>query len=281
MALLVTATMWGIFWIPLRWLETQGLNGIMSTFLIYAGTLVVLLPILILHRAELRLQPGILLGIFLSSGWTNTAFIISIVEGEIMRVILLFYLSPVWSTLLAHFILKEHLSQRAYLTLTFAVVGAILILWDPTLGAPWPSSQADWLALSSGIAFSFTNFFTHMANRVSVSTKVSVTWAGVIFVAGAVIMLSDRQFILPDSKTISLAMLIGISMLSIMTFCVVYGVSKLPVHRSAIILLFEVVAAAISSYLLTDERMDIFEWSGGAVVMLAAYLAATKLPHEA
>ncbi len=279
LALLVTATLWGIFWFPLRWLDSLGLSGVLATFLIYVGTLFVSLPLLIIKRAEWRVQPGLMMGIMLSSGWTNTAFILAIIDGEIMRVILLFYLSPLWSTLLARVILKEHLSSRAYLTLLLAVTGAVLILWDPKLGMPWPSSNADWLALSSGFAFAFTNLFTHMANKVSIRTKAVATLLGVLLVAGVVMLLGNTQVVWPDSQTTLFAMSLGLFMISVMTFCVVYGVTHLPVHRSAIILLFEVVVAAISSYLLTAERMDMLEWTGGMIVVFAAYLAATQLPH--
>lgn len=279
-ALLVTATLWGIFWWPLRWLDSLGLSGILATFLIYVGTLVISLPLLIARRAEWRVQPGLMLGIVISSGWTNTAFILAIIDGEIMRVILLFYLSPLWSTLLGRLVLKEHLTNRAYITLLLAVVGAVLILWDPALGLPWPTAQADWLALSSGFAFAFTNLFTHMANQVSIRSKAVATWVGVLLVAGVALLISDTPIVWPDGETILKAMSLGTFMMSVMTFCVVYGVTHLPVHRSAIILLFEVVVAAISSYLLTDERMDLYEWVGGFIVMFAAYLAATQLPHK-
>ena len=61
-----------------------------------------------------------------------------------------------------------------------------------------------------------------------------------------------------------------------MTWLVVYGVTHMPVHRSATILLFEVVAATVSTYLLTDERMSTREWLGGLAVIVAAYLSARQ-----
>lgn len=280
LALLATAALWGISWVPLRWLDALGLSGILATFHIYVGTLVISLPLLIAKRAEWRVQPGLMFGIMISSGWTNTAFILAIIDGEIMRVILLFYLSPLWSTLLARYVLQEQLSKRAYVSLILAVFGAVLILWDPALGLPWPTSNADWLALTSGFAFAFTNLFTHMANRISIKSKAVATWVGVILIAGLALLLSKNPVVWPDMVISLKAMSLGVFFMSVMTFFVVYGVTHLPVHRSAIILLFEVVVAAVSSYLLTDERMDLFEWIGGAIVIIAAYLAATQLPHK-
>ena len=278
-SLLLAATLWGLFWIPLRWLESLGLSGLFATFLIYIGTLVISVPMLLIKRAEWRHQPGLLLAIMLSSGWCNTAFILAIIDGEVMRVILLFFLSPLWSTLLARMVLKEYLSTMAYVTLTLAVIGALMILWEPSLGMPWPGSNADWLAISSGIAFAFTNLFTHMAKKTSIQTKTAVAWLGVILVSGLALLLTDSTMVVSDGTSILMALLIGLLLMSVMTFAVVYGVTHMPVHRSAIILLFEIVVAAVSSYLLTDERMDWYEWFGGMIVIVAAYLAATRQQH--
>ena len=75
------------------------------------------------------------------------------------------------------------------------------------------------------------------------------------------------------------ALVMGIVLLGGMTWSIVYGVTHMPVHRSAIILLFEVVVAGISTYLLTEERMGMLEWVGGLAVMLGAYLAARQAPQ--
>ena len=48
----------------------------------------------------------------------------------------------------------------------------------------------------------------------------------------------------------------------------------MPVYRSAVILLFELVAAAISSQILTDEIIHLKEWVGGTFIIVAAYVSA-------
>ncbi len=274
--LLIAASFWGVFWYPLRVLESYGLNGIWATLFIYTGTMLIAVPILFRRISELKISPRLLAGIFLSGGWCNTAFILALMEGEIVRVILLFYLSPIWATLLAKFILKEHLSKTAYLTIVIAFVGAMTMLWSPAVGYPWPASVADWLALSSGLAFALANVFTHMANKVSVEVKTSITWVGVIFVAGFMIVVVGDNNIQFHAEGVFKAILLGALLMSFVTYCVVYGVTHMPVHRSAVILIFEVVAAAVSSYLFTNERLSLFEWVGGSTVVLAAYLAALE-----
>ena len=53
-ALLLAATLWGIFWIPLRWLEGMGLDGLLATFLIYSGTIFISIPVIIRYRTQWR-----------------------------------------------------------------------------------------------------------------------------------------------------------------------------------------------------------------------------------
>ena len=275
-SLLLAATLWGVFWYPLRWLEQQGLHGVWITFLIYCGTLVYCIPIAVRHRREFVRHPFMLLLIGLSSGWCNTAFIMAMLEGEVVRVILLFYLSPVWATLLARVVLKEQLSHSAYWLLLVAFSGAMLMLWSPEAGYPWPQSRADWFGLSSGFAFALMNLFVHMTSQVRIQTKTVSAWVGVILVAGVALLLRHDMISASALDSIIYAILIGMTVMGAMTWLVVYGVTHMPVHRSAVILLFEVVIATVSTYLLTQERMSTREWLGGLAVIVAAYLSARQ-----
>jgi drug/metabolite transporter (DMT)-like permease len=274
--LLVAATLWGVFWYPLRLLEAQGLSGVWASLFIYLGTFVIAFPVLVRRYHELFVTPYLLLAIMIASGWCNVAFILAIIDGEIVRVILLFYLSPIWSTILARFVLKEELTLLARLTIILAIIGAMTMLWSPDIGYPWPASSADWLALSSGIAFALANLFIHLARRTSIQVKTSVAWVGVVVIASLMIVIQSPPLQISSISTVFSALLVGVILMSIMTFCVVYGVTHMPIHRSAVILLSEIVAAAVSAYLLTDERMSLYEWTGGSIVILAAYLAARQ-----
>lgn len=274
LSLLLAATLWGTFWYPLRLLEAAGLQGLWLTVFIYCGTLVFAVPILVRQRRQLWLQPGVMLGIALSSGWCNTAFILAMLEGEVLRVLLLFYLSPFWATLLAVLVLKEKIAIQAYMILFLSVGGAAIMLWSPEVGYPWPQSRADWYAISSGMAFAVTNMFIHMGRQLSMQTKAAFAWLGVLFIAVTFILLTDTNVDFTNMQPVYWALAVGVVIMSIMTFSVVYGVSNMPVHRSAVILLFEVVAGAISAFLLTNERLSTQEWIGGTIVIAAAYLAA-------
>jgi drug/metabolite transporter (DMT)-like permease len=274
LSLLLSATLWGLVWYPLRLLEGQGLQGLWLTLASYAAALVVGLGWLWRGRHDWRAQPLVLLLMTLAVGWCNVAFVLAILDGTVMRVLLLFYLSPLWALVLGWVFLEEHPGSSGLVVFVLAIAGAVTMLWDPAMGMPWPRDRADWLAASSGLAFAFSNVMVRKMHGVSLFTKSSASWLGVVLVAGGWILIAGEA--VPDVAAAAWggAAMLGWFGFFVMTLAVIYGVSRMPVHRSAVILLFELVVGAVSSLLLTDEQVLVQEWLGGALILVAAYLAA-------
>jgi len=273
LALLFTATMWGLLWYPLRLLEEAGLEGLWTTLLIYLVALLVGAIPVIGRFHELGQRRGLLLALALASGWCNVAFIIAVIDGNVVRVLLLFYLSPLWATLLGWFLLGERASNASLAVLLLAMAGALTMLWDPASGYPWPQSDSDWLAISAGFSFALANVFTRKAQSISIRVKTLVSWVGVVFVAIVWILFAQLPVPQLTTQTITGSILLGIFGIMCMTWAVQYGVTHMPVYRSSVILIFEIVAGAVSSQLLTDEIVLVKEWLGGGLIVLAAYLS--------
>lgn len=273
-SLLVGAGLWGVFWYPMRLLEDAGLTGIWLTFSMYAAALVASLPRTAGCAREFIDGWRLLIPLAIAGGWTNTAFVLAILEGNVMRVLLLFYLSPVWAVLLGWAMLGERITTGSVMVLAVALVGATLLLWDPSAGGPWPNSFADWLALSAGVAFAISNVLTRKASSVRTETKSLSIWIGVVIISCAMIMLFDVPRPTVGIDVVAGAVALGVFGVLVMTLLVQYGVTHMPVHRSAVILLFELVTGAISQQLLTDETMTIIDWFGGALIVSAAWFAA-------
>jgi len=277
--LLFASTMWGLIWYPLRLLEDGGLHGLWATALMYCGTMIVAVPVLYKGWREWITHPWLFFFMAIAAGWTNIAFILAVLDGNVVRVFLLFYLSPLWATLLGVFFLGEHLSRRALGILAIAMVGAVVMLWHESLGFPAPKDTADWLALSAGIAFAITNVLIHKLNHASVMVKTATGWLGVLFLAFILIIFTQQKLAV-SMEVIAGAWVLGAVAMTMMSVAVVYGVTNMPVHRSAIILLFEIVVGAVSSILLTNEVIELREWIGGLLVILAAYLTATRQHND-
>lgn len=275
-ALLLAATMWGIFWYPLRLLEAGGMAGLWAAFYIYIGTLPAAIPVLLRYRREFVVHPMLLGVIALASGWCNVSFFLAMLEGNVVRVLLLFYLAPIWTVILGAFLLRERPSPWSMVHLALAMAGAIFMLWDPAVAKPWPQTYADWLAISSGFGFALANVMTRKGAHISDGSKIAAAWWGA-FIVAIVWLLFDTP--LEHSFTggsIIAALCLGLFGIVVMTTSVFYGVSRMPVHRSAVILLFELVIGAVSAQLLTDEIVIPREWAGGALILIAAWLSARQ-----
>ena len=273
--LLFASTMWGLIWYPLRLLEDGGLHGLWATALMYCGTMIVAVPVLYKGWREWLTHPFLFFFMAIAAGWTNIAFILAVLDGNVVRVLLLFYLSPIWATLLGIFFLGEQLSRKAIGILGIAMVGAVIMLWHESFGFPAPKDTADWLALSAGIAFAITNVLIHKLNHASIMVKTATGWLGVLFLAFILIIFTQQKLAV-SMEVIAGAWILGAVAMTMMSAAVFYGVTNMPVHRSAIILLFEIVVGAVSSLLLTNEVIELREWIGGGLVILAAYLTATS-----
>ena len=273
-ALLIGAGLWGVIWYPIRLLEGGGLGGIWLTVTLYGAALVFSLPRTARAISEFTHHPALLLLLMLAAGWTNIAFVEAVLEGNILRVLLLFYLSPLWATLMGWLFLRERITRVAFASLVIAMSGALLMLWNPILARPWPQGKPDWMALTSGFAFALSNVVVRKLQDISIQAKSLSVWAGVVIVGGIIIAVFSIPMPHPPGSIFAGAVALGVLGILVMTVLVQYGVTHMPVHRSAVIALFELVAGAVSQQLLTDEIVTMREWVGGGLIVIGAYLAA-------
>jgi drug/metabolite transporter (DMT)-like permease len=212
-----------------------------------------------------------LLALAIAAGVTSVCFLMALIEGEVLRVMLLLYLSPIWSVLLGRWWLRETLSPKAITMFCLAVCGSIVMLWNPDIGFPWPSGLGDWLALMSSIAFSFNNVLSRKLSNVSMTLKVGATWWGVFLVSAAVLVAQQSPIPQVEHSVWLIAIAMGIFGMIAVNISTLYGLAKMPVYRSAVIMLFELVVGALSAWWLSNELMSGSEWLGGAFIILAAY----------
>lgn len=270
--LLTGATVWGLIWYPFRLLDGMGVNGISATAMVFAIALA--LGSILYRRAwrtiDARAMPLIWIG--LAAGWTNLAYVVAVIHGEVLRVMLLFYLAPLWTVIFARYFLGERLNKVAFGVMALALSGALVMLWRPELGTPWPKSTAEWVGISAGFAFALTNVLTRRASHASVELKALAVWSGVI-----VMCLIWAGFEPPHWHSVAQLPLTGFAWLLLVgvgiflaTVAMQYGLTHTPANRAIVILLFELVVVAISSYYWAHESLSLREWIGGAMIVAAS-----------
>ena len=126
--LVFNAFTWGVSWWPFRALQGQGLHPLWLTALAFWAAVAVLLAS----------RPGALATLWrtrslwvlvAAAGTTNACFNWAVTIGDVVRVVLLFYLMPLWAVLLARGLLGERISARGGLRVGLALLGAVVVLW--------------------------------------------------------------------------------------------------------------------------------------------------------
>lgn len=284
LALVYGALCWGVIWYPYRLLNEVGLSGVQSSVLSYFVALVMGMLLFWRRSAYISQIPFSAYGLSLVAGWTNLAYVLAVIDGEVMRVMLLFYLSPLWTLLLARIWLHEpwHLPQLAAIGLS--LLGATLMLTDGLWIWPWPQSTSDWLALSAGIGFSLTNVITRYSTHLSVAAKGMLVWLGVFGLSMLVLLwlngVNGFAFVTDVTPMMGLWLVLIALLLVSATLLVQYGVTKIPAIQASVLFMTELIVAAIAAYFLAHETMSVTEMMGGLCIIAAGVLSVSTAETE-
>lgn len=279
LALVYGALCWGVIWYPYRLLNEAGLSGVESSVLSYCVALLFGGFLFWRRVAYIKHIPFSAYGLSLVAGWTNLAYVLAVIDGEVMRVMLLFYLSPLWTLLLARIWLHEswHLPQLAAIALS--LLGAALMLTDGQWVWPWPQSSSDWLALSAGIGFSLTNVITRYSTHLSIAAKGMLVWVGVFGLSILVLLwlhgVTGFAFVARVTPVMGSWLVVIALMLVSATLLVQYGVTKIPAIQASVLFMTELIVAAVAAYFLAHETMSVTEMIGGLCIIAAGVLSVS------
>jgi len=279
-SLLLGATIWGVAWYPYRILEQHGIGGELSTTLTYFIAL--LIGLVLFHRqlcreAIFNVAIHYLIWIGLCAGWASMAYTLGIVHGEVMRVLLLFYLAPLWTILFARLLLNEQLSIHGYFIILLSLAGAVLMLWQPGNRIPMPVSYGDWMGLTGGFMFALANVLVRKDQLHSIQLKSLAVWTGATLIGVVILMLKGDISIFPVYPVDEYIwlLLLGVGLLIFfLSVLLQFGFTYTPANQAIIILLFELVVAALAAYFLTEEVVAFKDWMGGLMIVSASLFSS-------
>ncbi|MGB4924222.1 MAG: DMT family transporter [Candidatus Nitrotoga sp.] len=281
--LLSGALVWGLMWYPYRALNNMGVGGELSTLLSYVTAMVLGLLFLGPIWRELRVAGWLSLALMASAGWTNVGYVLAMLDGEVMRVLLLFYLAPLWTIFFSYWLLGEKLNYYGYAIIALSLGGAFVMLWDTQHGLPLPQSQAEWIGLSAGVSFALMNVIVRRAQHLSVNFKAASIWLGTILFTTVLLLYQGNFMAQLHSIPLDawwLLLLIGLVLCAI-SFVLQYGLTYLPANQAIVLFLSELVFAAVSAYFLADEEMGLREVIGAVLIVSASLLSGKCTPlHE-
>lgn len=275
-ALVFNAFVWGVSWWPFRELQSQGLHPLWSTALIYFFSLACISAWRPGGWRGFARHPQLWL-LAVAAGLTNVGFNWAVTVGDVVRVVLLFYLMPAWSVLLAWGLLGEKPTRTSLLRLVLAMAGVLIVLKSP--GSPWPvpHSAADWLALMGGFSFAATNVLLRKLAYTPGESRMMAMFGGGGLMATATALLGMAWHIVPAPVwSISWAgVALGLAVAFLLSnMALQYGAARLAASTTALVMLTEILFASLSAAALGAAEFSPRTLLGGSLIVLAAALAA-------
>lgn len=271
--LVLSAAAWGLYWYPLRTIENIGIVGTWSVVFFNACPLILLCPLLVFNVKQLV---GIFWPTVLASALIGMAFTFyanGLIETTVVRATMLYYLTPVWSTIIGVIWLSEPLTKARIVSIAVAFLGLFLLLSGAGESPKHPLNIGDLYSLLSGV---FWGFGIAVLNRWA---KIPILpLAAFIFLATTALSALFAGFLYDDPFP-DLSLLIeafptaafwSIAVL-LPGFCIIFRISQLLFPgRVGLLSMSEVVVAIISAaVLLPGESMALIQWCGAAAIVAA------------
>ncbi len=275
MALFFSSAGWGLTWLPIKSLSAMGLDGLHLVFIAFGSGALLTVPWLYLQRDRWRKKISLMVMIALSGGFANASFQTAIYHGDVIRVMILFYLLPVWSVIGGRVFLGEKIDAVRLFAVFLSLSGAFVIL--DIANTSWAAvSGIDLLAIGSGIGLAATNILFRFTQDIPVMSKVSTMFVGCTVLIGLSLIVFTTGTPLPDNNSVLWAVAYGALWLTLITTGTQWGVSQMDAGRSAVIIVVELVVAVASTALIVHGELATFEIVGGLMVLSAALLEGSR-----
>lgn len=271
--LLGGSLLWGLFWWPLKAFAAAGISSNFVQVTAYGLAAVALLPFVWRSLALWREQSGLLLIIAIVGGWANASFVTSLTYGSVVRVMLLFYLAPVWTILAARIFLAEPFTRLRLAALALALAGLLATLGGPEIFTT-PLSAIDLLALSSGLTFALNNVAIRVGHRLPDTVRAAAVFAGCALISLGLMLWHEQA--VPALAPIHIWGLAGLALVWVLPgmLATFYGVARLDAGKAAILLLAELVVGVFSAVWIGGEQLAMQEAVGGTLILAAAVIEA-------
>lgn len=280
MIVVCAGAMWGLYWAPLRRIQEVVQAGPWITFIAVFVASLILLPWGWRERHRLR-ETGArgLLSLALG-GASFVLYSDGLLFGRVAVVILLFYLTPIWSTLIQRFWLKRPVSGWRYLAIVFGLLGIGLVLHGSHGSIPLPKTLGDGLGLVSGLlwAVASTGIYEHGDSGPAGSNFCFCAGgaaAGIVLASA----LDGWTVTWPGAGSAAegllwMLLLGGIWWAASLTGFM-WAAQRLEPPRIGILLMSEVIVGSVSAALFARESFGGLMGLGGAVLVVAASFLET------
>ncbi|MDP4924686.1 MAG: DMT family transporter [Alphaproteobacteria bacterium] len=269
----LASSFWGVLWVPMRHIEAMGLSGLWVVVLFHFLPALAILPLIVKTASSSRRDWGraAVAGALMGAGFALYA--LGLVVASVTKTVILFYMTPIWSTVIAYFVLRERAGWRRWLAIAAALMGCALVTgvsrdelrFDP----------ADLLGLLSGLFWALGSV---VIRRYDALNFVTVSFLQYLF-GGIMALLAALYFGDPIPQLNALLQAIPPAFLASV---VLFLPSVLLIFRImqyvspglvGILMLSEALVAAVSAAFWLGETLSSMQWIGvGAILTTGVFI---------
>lgn len=269
--------LWGTYWLPLRQISEAAPIGSWATVSALLAACLLLVPWAIPSFRRIRsVGPGTLL-VTAAGGGSFVLYSNGLLYGHVAVVILLFYLTPIWSTLIGRLWFGWPITPWRVAAIVLGFLGIALVMGPSNGGIPLPGGIGDWMALMSGVvwAISSTGIRTQPGLR-AVECNFVFCIGGLVTSLVLALLLEGMR--LPpiasgDPVGVTLwSLLLGGVWWSLALTAFLWSTQRMEPARVGILLMGEVVVGMLSAVVLAGEPMGSWMVLGAVMVVTAAVI---------
>ena len=277
----LASALWGILWMPMRYTESFGLSGLwvvtMFHLLPACAICLFVMPAYVADRQHWFVTA-------LAGGLRGVGFVLyglGLVVASVTKTTVLFYLTPVWSTLFAYVLLSERFGFGRWLAIVGGVSGCLLVMRVNPLA--FGHDNADLLGLIAGMAWAAGSV---VIRRYPKADFLHITFmqylTGGLLAGVAAIVMGDA---IPAISHVLAALPIAFLASAVVFLPSVLLIFRIMQYLSpglvGILMLSEVLVAALSSWVFLHESLTLWQL-GGVLAILATgvFVGLTETPAD-
>jgi len=276
-SLLTGSVIWGFTWLPLKYFAAAGLDGHVVSLTAYLLVALVSLPLIWRERDQWHSETRWLILIGLCFGVANVGLTIALMSGSVVRVMLLFFLLPVWGALGGAMFLGESLDRRRIAAVVLSLLGVFVIVGG-LRALDEPPSLADVAALISGICYTAAGIANRKARCIPMASRTLSSFVGCAVLAIAGLLISTPS--IPELPVMIWLLLAGFAFVWLLGagLLTTYGVTHVQASRAAVFQIVELLVAVVSAVLIGGESLTIGDYVGGVLILAATIMEALPRP---
>lgn len=280
LTLIGATALWGIYWVPVLWLESRGIAGMVAVAMLNVAPALLLLGLAFRSQAT---RPAMMQALWVGTiaGLGFGLYSAGIVYGSVVRATLLFYLTPIWSTLIGIVVLSERVGPKRWIAIAVGLSGVALLV---SAGPQATLNIGDGFALLSGLMWAIAAVGIKKSPELPLTGLTGAQFASTTFLALLLAFLFGAE--LPRVQewfdALPWATLIGLGIMTPSIAAIFWAQKHVFPGRAGLLMMSEVLVAVITAAIfLPEERLGLVQWIGATMIVGTFFIETMTLPKMA